>query len=494
MLHTPTSEQTAAIDAYLTGEDLVIEAGAGTGKTSTLQMIAQAKPGRKGLYLAFNKALQTEATKKFAGTAVEARTGHSLAYRQFGAPRQDRLNNQKRFMFWVDKAKILGVDTKFAFDEADSATAPFLARQTIVRLATETVDAFCASAEKTISASLVPIPATLSLSPAARENLSGYIARVSERYWDDLVSLDGQLPFTHAHYFKMWQLSNPRLDYDYILFDEAQDADPALLAVLSQQSHAQMIAVGDAEQAIYGWRGATNSMDYFGGARTQLTQAFRFGDAIAEEANEWLDRLGANLRLRGLPGAPSSVWKSDRQPEAILTRSNAGAMREVLEAQRAGIRVGVAGEKAPKELKALAKAALDLQQTGSTNHRDLDIFNSWGEVVSFSQAEDGDELAILVNIIEDYGATTVMKAIDACVPVQVAEQVISTAHVSKGLEWFHVRIADDFYPPRKDDAGVQLPMPREAARLAYVAVTRAKRHLDASGLDWAKTFTGGIAD
>jgi len=30
--------------------------------------------------------------------------------------------------------------------------------------------------------------------------------------------------------------------------------------------------------------------------------------------------------------------------------------------------------------------------------------------------------------------------------------------------------------------------------LAYVAVTRAQRHLDNTGLAWVHTFTGGIAE
>jgi ATP-dependent exoDNAse (exonuclease V) beta subunit len=36
----PTGEQQAIIDASQSGADLVIEAGAGTGKTSTLRLVA----------------------------------------------------------------------------------------------------------------------------------------------------------------------------------------------------------------------------------------------------------------------------------------------------------------------------------------------------------------------------------------------------------------------------------------------------------------------
>ncbi|WP_329344851.1 hypothetical protein OG866_44610 (plasmid) [Streptomyces sp. NBC_00663] len=36
----PTAEQSGAIDAFRRGDHLVLQAGAGTGKTTTLSMIA----------------------------------------------------------------------------------------------------------------------------------------------------------------------------------------------------------------------------------------------------------------------------------------------------------------------------------------------------------------------------------------------------------------------------------------------------------------------
>ncbi|MEL7679508.1 hypothetical protein, partial [Elizabethkingia meningoseptica] len=93
-------------------------------------------------------------------------------------------------------------------------------------------------------------------------------------------------------------------------------------------------------------RGAENAMDAFGGIRTKLTMSFRFGDAIAGSANTWLDLLGADpeLRVRGLPGKPSSVWDSQRIPEAVLTRTNGGALNEAVESQLSGVSTGIAGE------------------------------------------------------------------------------------------------------------------------------------------------------
>ena len=74
--------------------------------------------------------------------------------------------------------------------------------------------------------------------------------------------------------------------------------------------------------------------------------------------------------------------------------------------------------------------------------------------------------------------------------------MVSTAHKSKGLEWDRVRIGYDFPAPRdnEDGGGVQLPSDDEF-KLAYVAVTRAKKELDVGGLDYVYEMTdenGGL--
>jgi superfamily I DNA/RNA helicase len=73
----PTDEQQRILNA--TGRVLLINARAGTGKTTTLQMIAAAHSDLKILYLVFNRKAKEEADAKFPGN-VEVRTVHSLAF------------------------------------------------------------------------------------------------------------------------------------------------------------------------------------------------------------------------------------------------------------------------------------------------------------------------------------------------------------------------------------------------------------------------------
>src|SRR5690606_38833646 len=87
--YKPTEEQQAIIDTYLTGGGLVVEAGAGAGKTSTLRMCAQADPRRSILYLAYNRSIADEARSSMPSN-VRAQTIHSVAYREIGAEHRKR--------------------------------------------------------------------------------------------------------------------------------------------------------------------------------------------------------------------------------------------------------------------------------------------------------------------------------------------------------------------------------------------------------------------
>ena len=74
---------------------LLVNAYAGTGKTSTLVKFCEARRGKKILYMAYNSSMQKEASKKFKhlGASVFVKTMHSLAYAAIGKDYKDRLGN-----------------------------------------------------------------------------------------------------------------------------------------------------------------------------------------------------------------------------------------------------------------------------------------------------------------------------------------------------------------------------------------------------------------
>ena len=478
----PTAEQQAAVDAFGSGGTLVVEAGAGTGKTSMLRMLAESRPGANGLYVAFNKAIQLEAERSFP-RSVECRTAHSLAYRSHGSPIRHRLNGPR-----VTSREAAGILRAPAVALGDNL---MLYPSAVATMALRTVERFCHSADEEITARHVYLPPT-----APTANLGGLahtVAAVARRAWDDLCRPDGRLKPSHDVYVKLWQLSHPTLAHDYILFDEAQDADPAVADVVVHQN-AQLVAVGDSAQAIFSWRGATDFLTRVDAAhRVQLTQSWRFGPAVATEANLWLDVLGAPLRLTGAPGRRSTLQPVDA-PDAVLCRTNGGCVAEVMVAHDHGTPVALVG--GGDDIVALAQAAKQLQAGRPAGHPELVGFSCWSDVQHYAEHDHGgSDLAVAVNLIDRHGPDAIVAAIRACVSEPEAELTVSTAHKAKGREWDTVVVASDFRPPKPDPTtGQPGPIPRDDAMLAYVTVTRAMTRLDTGGLAWIHDHPAASAD
>jgi hypothetical protein len=125
----PTPEQDAAVAAFRRGDDLVLQAGAGTGKATTLTMLGKATRWQ-GRYLAFNKAIAAEAERTFGGN-VRCSTAHKLAFRAVGHRFVERLD--RPWMSTAKLAQLLGITIQvtigarklrpMTFDEPVSAPA-----------------------------------------------------------------------------------------------------------------------------------------------------------------------------------------------------------------------------------------------------------------------------------------------------------------------------------------------------------------------------------
>lgn len=476
---TPTPEQQAIIDAYRRGGNLVIEAGAGTGKTTTLKMLAAAKRGRRGLYIAYNKAIADDAKRDFPQD-VKCATAHSLAFGAVGRQFKHRLNGSRLPAREVCKILNINDPVRLADDRAP------LAPNQIARLVMETVARFCRSADPEPSGRHIPkkpgidTPEDLKI---LREVLVPYAAAA----WQDLTRTDGRLRFEHDHYLKMWQLSKPKLPTEYVLLDEAQDANPVIADIVNGQDHAQRILVGDRSQSIYGWRGAVDAMETFpADHRLALSQSFRFGAAVAREANKWLGVLGAELRLTGFDRINSMVTPV-QVPDAMLCRSNSEAVAQAMNASDEGRKVALVG--GGRDIRRLAEAAVTLKAGTGTDHPELFAFQTWGEVQDYAENDpSGTDLKVFVKLIDSYGPDMVIDAIDRLSDERGAHLVMSTAHKAKGREWDSVKIAGDFREPKPNGDGTPGEVPREEAMLAYVAVTRARLTLDRGGLAWIDKY------
>ncbi|WP_032918260.1 UvrD-helicase domain-containing protein [Streptomyces rimosus] len=495
-MNQPTAEQTAAADAFRTGDHLVIQAGAGTGKTTTLAMLARCTPPRgrppcrQGRYIAFNKAIARDATRSFP-EHVTCSTAHALAYASVGRNYQTRLNAPRQAGWRIGAA--LGIDAGMSV----RIGARRIGNRALSYSALRTVTRFCHSADSELTAQHVPRLRGVE-ADGMHAQLSEIVLPFARRAWKDLQHPErGTVRFEHDHYLKMWALSEPKIAADFLLLDEAQDTNPVVEQVFTaQRGHAQLVLVGDSAQAIYGWRGARDVMSTFdSGRQLTLSQSFRFGSALAEEANRWLTIVGAPIRLTGSPSLTTELMKVTR-PDAVLCRTNVGAMVEVIRQLELGRQVALAG--GGGTLAALAQSAHDLRSGRRPSHPELMLFESWEELREYAEYDpSGRDLLPLVELVDEHGTEAVLQALDRLVPEDSAEVTVSTTHRAKGREWPTVRIADDFTAPddldEQDADGEPLsgPIDLAEARLAYVAVTRARTRLDIGGLSWINSHPAG---
>lgn len=461
-----TGEQAHILELAKTGRSLVVKAFAGTGKTSTLAEVAKHLPGT-GLYLAYNKAIQVDACAKFP-TQVVCKTAHALAYGAYAKRIQGRVQTLDPLLF-MQQVKV-------------NAQGRYKAIE-LAYLAIKMLRLFCYSGYDTPGTHFVTHSAFAMVGDdeQSRHSVLGYVAELANRYWALTNAKNTRVPIEHDFYLKHYQLSQPDLAarFQYILFDEGQDANPALLSLLGVQ-RCQMIYVGDEHQQIYGWRGAINALNQVETQPAFLTQSFRFGSHFALLANIILSAKGEAHPLRGLEGIDSKCL--DRRPDThtVLTRTNAGLIEQLIECLHCPVHV-VGGV---NELIWLAKSGYALyqgQQEAITHHQ-IKSFSSWSKLKEFNEAFSDPELSLLVKLIERYKKRfpEVIKAIE-CAPYvsePEAKVILSTIHKAKGREWPVVSVQDDFalFASEKP-LNVLLKTDTEEFNLMYVAITRARYSL-----------------
>jgi hypothetical protein len=483
MQHIPTEEQITAKRAVMGGGHVVFSAYAGASKTTSLIFISDDLPDEKGMYLAFNSAIAREAAGQFKRW-VECRTTHSLAFQAVGkqyvnAGRELPGKGVRRLRIH-EVASILGVRDGYKGDTAK------LSRNSLTYLAMQTVTRFCYSADLEIGLEHVPYSRNWQTwSQAEITEVKTLAVHYAQIAWADISKLDGKLNYQHDYYLKQFQMRKPRIEKDYIMIDEGQDTNPAVLDIFTnQEDHAQLVMVGDSYQSIYQWRGAIDAMSAFAAdERCYLTKSFRFGPAVAEQANKWLTLLGAEKPLVGFEKINSTVGPLT-DPRAILCRTNATVIAETLHAQEAGKKVYVQG--GTTEIKMFAEAAQMLMNGQPAQHAELIGFENWDEVREYATAdESAKDLRTFVKLLDDYGVEKVLNIASTTVSKeQYADVITSTAHKSKGKQYESVQIASDFSPPEDATDGDDPTYSAAEHRLAYVAVTRAQNRLDCEALSW----------
>ena len=177
------------------------EAVAGSGKTTTSIGFADARPDQTFLYMCFGADNAAQAQKRFGGGHVTARTTHGLAWRAGGHTFSDRLVSSWRPR---EIAAALGIDNRLAAC-VGKTLASFYAR---------------------VDAGIDEVHLATTLEWGLNHAEQGHVLTQARKAWRSVQEAGSPLPVTHDTYLKLWALTNPRLDFDYLILDEAQDTNP----------------------------------------------------------------------------------------------------------------------------------------------------------------------------------------------------------------------------------------------------------------------------
>jgi F-box protein 18 (helicase) len=456
-----TAEQGRAIISGATS--LKVEAPAGSGKTTVMIGYAAARPKARGLYLAFGKATQGSASLKLkeAGVNTEARTEHSLAWATFGSALKNAGKlGQRTGLRAAVTANLLGVNYPIA--SAINATVNNYLRMPDAKLS----DTHLPSEDD---------------HPIVR-SAEAMVIEGANRLWSrmtDLNDVDAQA--TDDVYLKQWVMTNPQLPYDFILFDECQDANRLTAHLVNMQKHCTRVYVGDPHQAIFGFRGAVNLMNELEAeAEMALTQSFRFTPNIALLASTFLKHWkGAQRPIIG-KGVGGPVTRTDRT--AILARTVAGLIDKGVALHSKGVRINwVKGFESYRSAPILE--AYNLFKGNRTEVRDpvMKLMQSWADFEDYVDSTGDGEAGPIVRLINAHQHETPniiheLKTHQAK-DEKEAQVVLSTLHTSKGLEWPVVQILDDIFS-FKDDKGVwksPKEIDEQEANLMYVGFTRGQK-------------------
>lgn len=474
----PTAEQSEAVETFMEGANMKINAFAGSGKTSTLEMLANER-AVPGTYLCFNKPIAEAAKLRFPPN-IDCRTTHSFAYRQvihLFRSNSARMGGNLRA---YDTLRFLKLRDFPIFGGSER-----LGDSTLGYAVNETVKRFIRSADPEVANQhFAVLPKFTTLPQEEFYALRTRVVGWARQLWEDMSSPNGTMPVTHDGYVKVWQLGTPVIDSCFILVDEAQDTNPVMLDVLAKQE-CQIVYVGDKHQQIYEWRGAINAMETVNVKKTvNLTKSFRFGQTIADFASEILSTIGERVRIQGNERIKSEMSRLS-QP-AILCRTNGQildtliSLEESDQNKRAFVQGGV------DDLVKCLDGIERLQDKQTSAYAMFLGFKDWDEFVLYSKASGDNEAEKIVKLCDKYGTTNLKAALLNVRPTESgADVLLSTAHKAKGREWKGVHLADDFkaQPETDPETKEKIYNPAES-RLFYVAATRAIEQLNVP--EWAR--------
>lgn len=463
---SPTGEQRAILEAK--GRIIKINARAGTGRTTTLRMLAEKFPDQRVLYLVFNRRAKEAAREAFPSN-VRAHTLHALAYRGEGYKWEISTGFGPADLlplFRHDPHVMAGLTFEFltfflnsAHERLEDATESFTGF-----LAGERLACFRDRTERVVA--------------GARDLAASWYRK--------------QKPCPHDFYLKLFHKSGGFVRelnrYDMVLVDEGQDLSPIMLDALGR-CRPRIVVVGDTHQQIYGFRYAMDAMNHMDAQEEfDLSLSFRFGKPIANLATALIREAKhkTDFIIQGNPKQKSTVRFFEYPggvpgDAAILSRTNLALFDNAIQLRMKNLPFQFERDLQPTLFRTLD--VFRLQEGKREEIRDpfIGSFSGYDALKRYADTMEDFPLAGMCQIVEKHGDLFPGVIYDMANRCRGQEDecrqgvTLSTVHSAKGQQYrvvyVHQDIADNLDRAWSGEGN------REDINVAYVAVTRPSEKL-----------------
>jgi superfamily I DNA/RNA helicase len=455
---------------------LIVEAYAGTGKTTTILRAIDFAPERRIVLCAFNKRIEQELSLRLRNPNAQAKTLHALG---FACVRRYR-----------DNLKVSDKRAENLAEKVCGASAPDDLKKLVKKLHTLGREMNPTAQQHE---DLIDIAVNFECEPdekwqATQFNTAWVVAKSLEAMeLASQVQRGGEIDFADMIFLPVrnrW-LSK---QFDMVVVDEAQDMTTAQLAIAEGICDGRIAIVGDPNQAIYGFRGADSGslgrlQTKLNAGKLGLTTTYRCGRVIVTAAQQFVAdfEAGPNNPEGEILAIPTQKLQSEVQPgDFILSRVNAPLVSTAMSLLKNGKRARIAGRDIGTGLKMLLRK-LSKGEAAYSVEKFLERVVAWEEAeilraraakkearVSMVQ----DQAEMLQGLAEDVQSVReIENRIDALFTDdglgQAGVITCSSVHRAKGLEADRVFILKDTLKNFN----------QEEMNIQYVAVTRAKKTL-----------------
>lgn len=478
----PSSYQQAIFDWIRTGQgDGVVNACAGSGKTTTLVEGAKLLNGRRSLFCAFNRHIADALRQRLAGTGMIAMTIHGIGMQTLGRHLSHEPKIEDRKYFRIVKTYVSQYSGEFRANPEATSQLHKVCR--FVRL---TLTNYHDQVEMSTMVERYNLDWQPNFAPAVKS-----IIEHGNRLAEDTGEIDFNDMLWLPHVLNL----QPR-QFGFIFVDECQDLSRAQLDLVlkSRAPGGRSLFVGDPNQSVQFFAGA-DCQSYFmirdglEALELPLSICYRCPRDIIAMAKEIVPQIEAapgkqrgTIISRYEEDDEDFLTRTVREKDLIMCRRNGPLLKHCLRLIRNGVQARVRGRDVGRELADLAR------RIGAT----CDFGRFPSAVIQYEQAQralltardaSDDQLEMLSDkcqaIQECYegfrspNAEAMAKKIEDIFADSGAAIWFSSIHRAKGLEAPRTWILDYDRLGKAYD-GANEEEKQQELNLRYVALTRSQ--------------------